>query len=231
MHVSLNQPPWEFLIVSRFEHVHKMLAAAIQDGGGICHHTTDTTSAMAYIARRKLDGICIDTRVEGAFNLVGSIRRGNSNRFAAVFACTGEEQDVTRLLNAGVNFVVMRPSPDPQELPAILKAAIPMMSAERLRYQRHPIVLPVVVKSLEREYPAMTTNISRGGMAVRSPELLALGSAIRFVLELPQRAEPVRGRGEIAWAKPEGVMGIRFYLVGEEGKKALWYWIEHWTEG
>lgn len=230
MHVSLNQSPWAFLIVSRFEHVHKMLAAAIQDGGGVCHHTTDTTSAMAYIARRKLDGICIDTRVEGAFNLVGSIRRGNSNRFAAVFACAGEEQDVTRLLNAGVNFVVLRP-PDPQELPAILKAAIPMMSAERQRYQRHPIVLPVVVKSLEREYPAMTTNISRGGMAVRSPEFLAPGSAIRFVLELPQRTEPVRGRGEIAWAKPEGVMGIRFYLVGEEGKKALWHWIEHQTEG
>lgn len=230
MNVSLNQSPWEFLIVSTFEHVHKMLAAAIQDGGGVCHHTTDTTSAMAYIARRKLDGICIDTRIEGAFNLVGSIRRGNSNRFSAVFACAGEEQDVARLLNAGVNFVVIRP-PDPREIPAILKAAIPMMSAERLRYYRHPIVLPVVVKNLEKEHQAMTANLSRGGMAVRCPELLTPGSAIQFVLELPQRAEPVRGRGEIAWAKPEGLMGIRFYLVGEEGKKALWHWMEHRVEG
>jgi hypothetical protein len=226
MHASPSQSPWEFLIVSALERVHKMLAAAIQDGGGVCHHTMDTTSAMAYIARRKLDGICIDTQIEGAFNLVGSIRRGNSNRFSAIFACVGEDQDVARLLNAGVNFVVVKP-PNPQELPAVLKAAIPMMTAERQRYQRHAIALPVVVKTPEKEHLAMTANISRGGMAVRCAEFLAPGSAIQFVLELPERAEPVRGRGEVAWAKPEGMMGIRFYLVGEEAKKALWHWMEH----
>jgi len=224
-----SQLPWEFLIVCGLASVHKTLAAAIHTASGESHHTSDTTAAMAYIARRKLDGIFIDTKLEGALNLVGTIRRGNSNRFAAVFACASEDHDVSRLLNSGVNFVVHKPL-DPQELAAVLKSAVPMMVLERERYRRHELVFPVIVKAQDREHRAITANISRGGMAIRASEALAPGSAIQFVLELP-RVEPVRGRGEVAWAKPEGLMGIRFYLMGEEVRKTLWTWIEHRAEG
>ncbi len=220
--------PWEFLIICGHANVHKSLGAAIHAASGESHHTSDTTAAMAYIARRKLDGIFIDTKLEGALNLVGTIRRGNSNRFAAVFACASEDHDVSRLLNGGVNFVVHKPL-DPHELAAVLKSAVPMMLLERQRYKRHRLVFPVIVKAQDREQRAVTANISRGGMAVHGSESLAPGSAIQFVLELP-RVEPVRGRGEVAWAKPEGLMGIRFYLMGEEVKKTLWSWMEHRAE-
>ena len=105
-----------------------------------------------------------------------------------------------------------------------------MMLLERQRYQRHQLAFPVIVKSQDREQRAITANISRGGMAIRGSESLAPGSAIQFVLELP-RVEPLRGRGEVAWAKPEGLMGIRFYLMGEDVKKTLWHWIERRTDG
>jgi len=105
-----------------------------------------------------------------------------------------------------------------------------MMLLERQRYERHQLAFPVVVKTQDREQRAVTANISRGGMAIRGSESLAPGSAIQFVLELP-RVEPLRGRGEVAWAKPEGLMGIRFYLMGEETKKTLWHWIERRTNG
>jgi DNA-binding NarL/FixJ family response regulator len=221
--------PWEFLIVSNQASVLKALTTAIHAASGESHHTSDTTAAMAYIARRKLDGIFVDTKLEGALNLVGTIRRGNSNRFAAVFACAGEDLDVSRLLNGGVNFVVHKPL-DPHELVSVLKSATPMMLLERQRYQRHQLAFPVIVKSQDREQRAITANISRGGMAIRGSESLAPGSAIQFVLELP-RVEPVHGRGEVAWAKPEGLMGIRFYLMGQDVKKTLWHWIERPTHG
>jgi DNA-binding NarL/FixJ family response regulator len=229
MSMSESRFPWEFLIVCAQTSVHKTLAAAIQAASGDSHHTSDTTAAMAYIARRKLDGIFIDTKLEGALNLVGTIRRGNSNRFAAVFACASEDHDVSRLLNGGVNFVVHKPL-DPHELAAVLKNAAPMMLLERQRYQRHQLAFPVIVKTQDREQRAITANISRGGMAIRGSESLPPGSAIQFELELP-RVQPVRGRGEVAWAKPEGLMGIRFYLMGEEVKKTLWHCIERGAEG
>lgn len=219
-----NQPPWEFLIVSRDARVQAALTQAIQSFGGDANLASDTASALAYVSGRKLDGIFLDTRVESALNLVGSIRRGNSNRFSTVFACAGEDEDINRLLNAGVNFVLHRPV-DPREIATVLKNARSMMMAERQRYLRHPVSVPVILKTAEQEQRAVTCNISRGGMAVRCKESLNPGSALQFELELPS-LETVRGRGEVAWSHADGLMGIRFYLMGEEVRTALWRWIE-----
>jgi CheY-like chemotaxis protein len=224
MHPKPSQPPWEFLIVCRDAHVHTVLTAAIHEFAGGCITTSDTAAALAYITRRKVDGIFVDMRIDGALSLVGSIRRGTSNRFAVVFACAGEHEDASRLLNAGANFVVHKPL-DPAEVAMVLESAGQMMAVERQRYARHQLTLPVVLKTTDREQRAMTVNISRGGMAVRCPQSLDPGSAINFVLELPIGA-PIRGRGEVAWANTDGQMGIRFYLMGDDVRTALWHWME-----
>jgi CheY-like chemotaxis protein len=225
MHARSSQSPWEFLIVSRDARVRAPVSSAIQDCAGAANTVPDTTAAMAYVTRRKLDGIFIDLRIEGALLLVGSIRRGSSNRFAAIFVCAGEHEDASRLLNTGANFVVHKPL-DPADVAVVLESAGPMIAAERQRYLRHHLILPVVLKTTDtREQKAMASNISRGGMAVRSQRSLKPGSAIHFVLELPLR-EPVCGRGEVVWANTDGQMGIRFYLMGEEVKTTLWRWME-----
>src|SRR5262249_7786610 len=216
--------PWDFLIVCKDAGMHKTLAAAIQAFGGAANYTSDALSALAYVTRRKLDGIFVDTRTEGALNLVGNIRRGSSNRFAVVFACGGDDEDVSRLLNAGANFIVHKPL-DRQEVAAVLKSASQMMGAERQRYSRHQLNLSIVLKTAEKEQKGITSNISRGGMAVRTQVSLKPGSAVQFVIDLPL-AKPVQGRGEVAWANTDGSMGIRFYMMGEEVKKTLWYWME-----
>jgi CheY-like chemotaxis protein len=222
-----SQSPWEFLIVCRDVRCHTTLISAIHDFEGAAITAADTTAALAYVTRRKLDGIFIDMRIGGALNLIGSIRRGSSNRFATVFACAGEHEDASRLLNAGANFVVHKPL-DPAEVATVLDSACRMMAVERQRYVRHHLTLRVTLKTAAGEQKAMTSNISRGGMAVRGMQSLNPGSAIQFVLELPV-GKPIRGRGEIAWANTDGQMGIRFYLVGEEVKTALWQWMEQRT--
>src|SRR5215472_15313518 len=109
MQVQSSQSTWEFLIVCQDDRVRHALAEAIHAAGGIAHYASDTGSALPHITRRKLDGIFIDTRTEGALGLVGNVRRGRSNRFAVIFACAGEDEEVSRLLNAGVSFVVHKP--------------------------------------------------------------------------------------------------------------------------
>jgi CheY-like chemotaxis protein len=227
MHTKSDQSFWEFLTACRDARVHTIIAAAIHEFAGAATTTSDAAAAMASIARRKLDGIFIDMGMEGALNLIGSIRRGSSNRFAVVFACAGEHEDSSRLLNAGANFVVHKPL-DPAELATVLENARPMMVVERQRYLRHDLGLPVILKTTEREQKTMTLNISRGGMSVRCPQSLVPGSALHFVLELPM-GKPVDGRGEVAWANSDGQMGIRFYLVGEQVKTTLWHWMEERT--
>jgi len=210
--------------VCRDARVEAALTQAVRSSGGSASRASDAASALAYIIGRKLDGVFLDTRLEGALNLVGSIRRGNSNRFTAVFACAGEDEDINRLLNAGVNFVLHRPV-DPKEVATVLKNAGLMMQSERQRYVRHPVSLPVTLKAGEQEQRAVTRNISRGGMAVHCGEPFNPGSALQFELELPS-SELLRGRGEIAWSHADGMMGIRFYRMGEEDRSTLWRWIE-----
>ena len=222
-----NQRAWEFLIVCSDPIERTSVVQVIQERGATALYASDLTAALEQITHRKLDGIFIDTRIEGALSLVGTIRRGGSNRYSVIFACAKEEEEVSRVLNAGVNFVLHKPL-DPHELETVLENASQMIANERQRYLRHKLALPVLLKAADKEHPAVTANISRGGMAVRCPERLAPGSAIHYVLNLPQ-SEPIHGRGEVAWSNAEGVTGIRFYLMGEEVKDTLWPWMEHRT--
>lgn len=222
--LTLSHAPWEFLIVSDDVRVHDVLLSAIHQFGGETHKATETTAALAYISRRKLDGIFIDMRIASAFSLVGSIRRGSSNRFSVVFSCSAEDEDATRLLSSGVNFVVHR-TLNPEKVRSILESAVHLMVMERQRYWRHRLTVPVTLKASGKEQRAVTANISRGGMAVRCRESLAPGSPINFILDLPDQS-PIQGQGEIAWANIDGNMGIRFNLLGDQIKGTLWRWIE-----
>src|SRR5215472_11904435 len=126
MHPPASPSTWEFLIVCRDARVETAITEAMRSSGGSASRASDAASALTYITGRKLDGVFLDTRLEGALNLVGSIRRGNSNRFTAVFACAGEDEDINRLLNAGVNFVLHRPV-ETAEVTTVLKNARQMM--------------------------------------------------------------------------------------------------------
>jgi ActR/RegA family two-component response regulator len=222
--VALNQSPWDFLVVADDLGFRETLFKAIRRSGGEINSTSDMSSALAYISRRKLDGIVIDMRVEGSLSLVSSIRRGSSNRYTVIFGCCGEDQDAAQLLNSGVNFVVHR-TLDGDKISAILDSAVALMVVERQRYSRYRLAVPVILKSPGKEQRALTANISRGGMAVRCRESLEPGSAINFILDLPDGA-PVQGQGEIAWAKIDGNMGIKFHLLGDHIKEKIWSWIE-----
>lgn len=213
---------WEFLVTCIDIAVYKSITSAIQKANGAINYTSTISTAKAYVNRRKIDAIFLDMDLEGALEMVQSVRRGNSNRNAVIFACTSAGGDSARLLNAGVNFVLQKPL-EPEAVLHALESANPMMEAERRRYLRHQLMVPVVIKRDGQEQKAITSNISRGGMAVRCHDTYERGSAIHFAFELPAGA--IRGRGEVAWSSTEGYMGIKFFLLGDQEKKFLTVWL------
>lgn len=222
-----SRASWEFLVICADAHLRETLLAGIHQFGGSANWTADSIAALAYISRRKLDGIFIDMRVEGALKIVGSIRRGSSNRYCAIFACTSEDEDTTRVLNSGANFAVPK-NVAADKLVNLMEGAVQMMLVERQRYSRYRLTVPVILKAAGSEQKAMTANISRGGMAVQCGHSLQPGHAINFVLDLPGELS-IQGQGEVAWAKGDGHMGIRFYLLGSDTKHTLWKWIEEYA--
>ena len=69
---------WEFLVICRDAAAYKTITAAVQKVNGAVNYSWNTAGARAYIARRKIDGIFLETALPGALDLIQAIRRGNS---------------------------------------------------------------------------------------------------------------------------------------------------------
>lgn len=186
-------------------------------------YTAEPATAKGYILRRKIDGVFLDMSVEGASPLIETIRKGNSNRHAVIFACIGPTDEPARLLQAGANFLLYKPLVSDAVMQA-LNTAGRLINSERKRYLRHEVRVPVALKIREGQLNAMTANISSGGMAVQCSSTYAPGSSLQFAFDLPEGK--ISGQGEVAWMKPDGFMGIKFFLLADQYKKSLFNWLD-----
>src|SRR5438270_8414995 len=161
----MDQSRFEFLVISSDIAAYKTMSAAIQSMDGSVSYTSTTPNARSCIARRKIDGIFLDMNLEGSADLIRTIRQGTSNRYTVVFVCINSGHDAGALLSAGANFVLDKPL-STEAVVRALDTATQMIQAERKRYLRHQVIVPVVIKSRDQEQKAITANVSRGGMAV-----------------------------------------------------------------
>lgn len=214
---------WEFLVISSDIAAYKTITRSLNKINPVVDYTSGIATAKAFIERRKIDGIFLDTELEGAMELVKSLRQGGSNRNSVVFACARSGEDAAPLLNGGINFVLYKPLLANAVLDA-LDSASSLIAAERKRYSRYQLMVPVMIRLREEEQKAITSNVSRGGMAVRCQRVYEPGSPIQFTFDVP--GAEIEGRGEVAWANTDGVMGIKFYLLGEQNKRALSTWLD-----
>jgi uncharacterized protein (TIGR02266 family) len=60
---------------------------------------------------------------------------------------------------------------------------------------------------------ALTLNLSRGGIAIRTTSPLPSGSAVRVRFHLPGSKRDVEAEGRVAWSDSRVGMGIQFATV------------------
>jgi DNA-binding response OmpR family regulator len=219
----MEQTRWEFLVIGSDIGTYKTITRSLAKINPVVDYTSGIATAKAFIERRKIDGIFLDMELEGALEMVQSIRQAGSNRFTVIFACVRPAEEASHLLNAGVNFVMYKPVMATAVMDA-LDSALPKIIAERKRYLRYQLSVPVLIRQRQREQKAITANVSRGGMAVRCQQVFEPGSPIQFTFDVP--GAEIKGRGEVAWANTEGFMGIKFYLLGDQNKNALSSWLD-----
>lgn len=75
--------------------------------------------------------------------------------------------------------------------------------------------LAVQYQSVDELVGAYTENISRGGMFVRTTDLLPVGAVVRVSVTLPTEAEPVSAAARVTHVESAG-MGVEFLDVGGE---------------
>jgi len=215
--------PLEFVLVSSDYAAVTALSRGVKKYGAKSSLSPGAESARDSLRRRKVDGILVDMELPGALELIMDIRKGTSNSKSAIFACVQSSKESTITLSAGANFLLLKPL-TAESVTLHITIAKEMMEREHRRYFRHPMDLPVLLKDADGDQPARMTNLSEGGLAVRTTRVLKHSSMIEFEFELPF-GEALSGRGQVAWTNQEGMSGILVHSFHGKGREQLEAWL------
>ncbi len=213
----------EFVLVSSDYATMNAVSGGVKKYGAKFILVPTAEAARDCLKRRKIDGVFVDLGVPGALGVVEAIRKGTSNSKAVIFACVADAKENTLTLSAGANFLLRKPLNE-ESVALHITIARELLERERRRYLRHAVNLPVVLKDGEVEQHARMTDLSEGGMAVRTAKALKHASVIDFEFDLPLGGN-VSGKGQVAWMNTEGLAGIILQSFREMGREHLEAWL------
>lgn len=215
--------PLEFVLVSSDYALMQAVSKAVKKYGAKFVLVPTAHEARECLDRRKIDGIFVDMEVPGALGLVESTRKGTSNSKAVIFACLVNAKESTQILAVGANFLLRKPLTE-DAVTMHITISKELLLREQRRYFRHAVNLSVTLQEGALEQQARITNLSGGGMAVRSAKPLKHGAAMDFTFELSLGVR-ISGRGQVAWMNSEGMAGIMLQTLRGKGGEQLDAWL------
>jgi hypothetical protein len=213
----------DLLLVSNNHHTLTAVTGGLKEIGATLNFASTSEAARDFVGRRRVDGIILDLDVPGAQDLILAIRQGISNRGAVVFACLPSASQSPVALVTGATFLLQQPL-TPESVASHVGAARNLMLQERCRYFRYAVHFPVVLTADRTEEQAMMTNLSEGGMAAYIVKPMEHSGMIDFNFELPT-GDTIAGKGSLAWANNEGMIGIKFQFLRGQGEEILKKWL------
>jgi response regulator RpfG family c-di-GMP phosphodiesterase len=213
----------EFVLVSSDYATVQTVSTGVKKYGGKFSLVPDAEAARDYLNRRKIDGVFVDMETPGAIALIESIRKGASNSKVVIFACGTSSREHTSTLTAGANFLLRKPL-SVDNVVLHINISKELLERERRRYFRHSVNLSVLLKEGTTEQRARMTNVSEGGMAVRTVKPLNKGAMVEVTFALPLGMN-LKGKGQVAWINTEGVAGITMQAFEGKGKEYLEAWL------
>lgn len=220
----MSRPPeLEFVLVSSDYAVMNAVSGGVKKYGAKFLMVPAAEAARDCLKRRKIDGVFVDMELPGALGVIEGIRKGTSNNKAVIFACVADAKENTLTLSAGANFLLRKPLNE-GSVALHITIAKELMDRERRRYFRHAVSFPVLLRDGEVEQHARMTDLSEGGMAVRTVKALKHSSVIDFAFDLSSGAV-VKGKGQVAWINSEGQVGIVLQIFHGKGREHLEAWL------
>ena len=187
---------------------------------------SETALATRKLCRNKFESVIVDlANGPAALELISKLHGMTSHKKAVVFAISHTEEQAKAAFQAGATFLLEKQSL-PVAILRTLRAAYPMMVAERRRYFRYPLETTVFIKkAASPEFKARSLNLSDGGMALISPEPLLTGERVQVRLCLPSTADLLTIHADVCWTNPEGHAGVEFQHVAPSVRERLQNWL------
>ena len=190
----------EFVLVSADYSTLTAVSAGVKKFGAALTFVPNSESARNCLARRKIDAVFVDHEVPGALQFIESIRKGASNSRVVIFACVADSVcPLQRCVLVPTS--LKNRSRGRRDTASLAKE---LMMSERRRYFRHPVNLHVLLKDEDSQQHAKITDLSDGGMAVRTARPLKHSSLVEFEFDLSFGTN-LTGKGQVAWTNTEGV--------------------------
>ena len=196
---------------------------------GAGHTAYSVKSAAELLARvrsdlDRLDLIVLDLRLPhaGGVDLVRSIRKLDQGRVPVlVFSGTIANADEVRELAAlGVAGYVNEYSAVQHILPSLAPHLFPD-NFNRRGSPRVVLGIPINYRFGNTIAAALTLNISKGGIAIRTMSPLPAGSKVRARFRLPGSRRDIEAESRVAWSDRRLGMGLQFEKVESGDQSAV----------
>ena len=214
------------VIADDTEFVRDRFRAALEEAG---HRAITVRSAVELLARvradlPRLDLVVLDLRLPNAsgIDLVRSIRRLDEGRlpivvFSGTIASAEEVRELSRL---GIAGYVNEYSAAQHILPSLAPHLFPD-SFNRRSSPRVVLGIPVSYRYGNTIAAALTLNLSRGGVAIRTTSPLEPGSRLRVRLRLPGAKREIDAEARVAWTDRRVGMGLQFERVDPVDQQSI----------
>lgn len=206
--------------------VRDRFRAALQTAG---HLAVTVKSAAELLARvradlPRIDLLVLDLRLPHAagVELVRSIRKLDNGKLPIlVFSGTiSSAEEVRELAAMGVAGYVNEYSAVQHILPSLAPHLFPD-NYNRRGSPRVVLGIPVAYRFGNTIAAALTLNLSKGGIAIRTMSPLASGSAARIRFRLPGSKRDIDAEARVVWSDRRSGMGLQFEKVDPSDQTSI----------
>jgi uncharacterized protein (TIGR02266 family) len=214
------------LVADDTAFVRDRFKTAIEGAG---HRAVTVKSAAELLARvradlAQLDLLVIDLRLPHAsgVDLIRSVRKLDDGRLPIlIFSGTITSAEEVRELGAlGVAGYVNEYSAVQHILPSLAPHLFPD-NFNRRGSPRVVLGIPIAYRFGNTIAAALTLNISRGGIAIRTTSPLDSGASVRLRFRLPGSKRDIDAEGHITWSDRRHGMGLQFEKVDPQDQAAI----------
>jgi PilZ domain len=184
-----------------------------------------TGQAAERLHKEKFEA-CVVSLSHEAAKLMETVRLSPSNSRSIIYGVGGSAQETMRYSKYGINAMFQEPLERPAAL-KLVRATHMLVLHEFRRYVRIPVMTEVSIVGEGHRFSASSIEMSTGGMSVKSPEDVSIGTTLEVsfsLLTLPR----VNVRGIVSWRKPKS-FGVRFDGADDRRQKVK-VWIDSYLE-
>jgi len=217
MHAHASIAAKTVVIADDTAFVRDRFRAAVEAAGHRCRAVKTAAELLARVRsdHKEIDLIVLDLRLPQSpgVELVRALRQLDERAPLLIFSGTiASADEVRQLASLGVAGYVNEYSAVQHIVPSLAPHLFPD-NFNRRASPRVVLGIPVQYRFNNTIAAALTLNLSRGGVAIRTTSPLESGSRIRVRFRMPGSKRDVEAEGRVAWSDRRVGMGVQFEQV------------------